>query len=360
MKLILAGILSLVVGSQGQWIRVISGKNCQETCEMRGLGCNQAMLNSVRSCSAITSAFASVGVTCQSDCVDADYPAGDGYKGGIGPPWYNQHIKRCQFLGSGENASCGNRAPAWIQLCYCMVTPKPTPAPTEVVTTVAPDHCSVFDIDGFLTECSTEFPAVKTEIDGVSNAMKDEIAQIEAAINATNDAMDALEAKMVGEIARIDDENDATNNNISELEEKMGEEVTRIDTALSGTSDTVTALSSKVETEVARLDGLIDDIEHTLDVMANLRVYKSAGLGDYIQLEDGDDVNHDGYVKVSMGMVKLFAVFAIISFICLPVMMVWMSLRYFNRNKTAKVAYSKVDIISETEAEDNPLMRGNK
>merc|ERR1712154_32313 len=77
--------------------------------------------------------------------------------------------------------------------------------------------CDVFDIDGFLTECSAEFPAAKSEIDEVHGSMMGMIADLEKAQNATSDAVDVLSAKVETEVARVDGESDATNAAISSL-----------------------------------------------------------------------------------------------------------------------------------------------
>merc|ERR1712048_334604 len=206
--------------------------------------------------------------------------------------------------------------------------------------------CDVFDIDGFLTECSLEFPSAKSEIDEVYGSMVGMIADLEAAQNATSDAVDVLSAKVESEISRVDGESDATNAAVSALETKMDDVVARLENEQSSTNDAVTAVDTKVDDEVQRVDGLIDGIKDTLDVMANLRTRQSAaGFGDYLQVDEANNVHVS---KLFIALIIFWLVFA-------PIGMAWIAIKYFNGGKKAVNKYAKVEIMA-SESEDNALI----
>merc|ERR1712048_117140 len=162
------------------------------------------------------------------------------------------------------------------------------------------------------------------------------------------------------EIARVDQASVETNNAITALDTKLNDEVSQLETAQSSTNDAITTLDTKVDTEVARLDGSVDDIQHTLDIMANLRGYKSAaGLMDFFKVDGSfesvqQNKDLDGYYKIDFsgnGM-KVFVVLFIAALIFSPVMMVYLALKYFGARQANNTKYAKVSIVSETEAED--------
>jgi len=319
-------------------------------------------MTNINTCFKAKNAFAEAGITCNSDCSEA----GDRTTT-AGAPMYDLQTKRC--LRPASNANCNvisrHASGGYINLCYCCQTPQPTPAPV-VATTVSPtvtpkDECDVFDIDGFLTECSVEFPTAKQEIQDVHGAMTEEIAKIEAAQTATNEAVATLNTKVEDEMARVDQEQATTNAAVTALTTKVDDEVTKLESAQSDTNDAVAALSAKLDDKAVELNGLIGDVQESLDTMANLREQRqqrraqSSAFGDFMRLdEDGED--HAGEFRVSMTTVKLLAALLIISLVCTPVLMVWMSMKYFGGRKAAN-EYAKVGVITESEAEDKMLIQ---
>merc|ERR1712154_366252 len=151
------------------------------------------------------------------------------------------------------------------------------------------------------------------------------IADLEAAQNATSDAVDVLSAKVESEIARVDNEQQATNDAVSALDTKMDDVVARLENEQSSTNDEVSAVDTKVDDEVQRVDGLIDDIKDTLDVMAHLRTRQSAaGFGDYLQVDEANNVHvHGSAVKLFIGLIIFGLVFA-------PIATVWIAIKYFD------------------------------
>merc|ERR1719439_30969 len=152
------------------------------------------------------------------------------------------------------------------------------------------------------------------------------IAELEAAQNATSDAVDVLSAKVESEIARVDGEQQATNDAVTALDTKMNEVVARLEDEQSSTNDEVSAVDTKVDNEVQRVDGLIDNIKDTLDVMANLRTRQSAAgsfVGDYLQVDEANNVHVHG------SAVKLFIVLLIFWLIFAPIATVWIAIKFF-------------------------------
>merc|ERR1711997_1451046 len=146
------------------------------------------------------------------------------------------------------NGTCTIYCVDWTECPVCSgncnyLTAEPTAAPTSNPTQIRPEGCDVFDIDGFLTDCSAEFPAAQKELEEVHTAMKEEIARLEAAQN--------------------------------ELASKVDTEVARLDTELSDGSTATETLDTKVDEQVQRLDALIDEVEQTLATMSNLNAAQS-------------------------------------------------------------------------------------
>jgi hypothetical protein len=254
-------------------------------------------------------------------------------------PWRGWNDFGCSGGGNGVLCNLHNPKP---------ITGKPTSNPTAFPT-IADTGCEVFDIDGFLTECSVEFPAAKREIDEVHGSAKGMIADLEAAQTATSGAVDVLSANVESEIARVDGEQQATNDAVSALDTKVDGVVQRLEDEQSSTNEAVTAVDTKVDTEMQRVDGLIDNIKDDLDVMANLRArHSAAGFGDYLQVDEENNVHlHASAVKTFIALIVIWA-------ICAPIAAVWIAMKFFkNGGKVNK--YKKVEIMS-SDCEDNALI----
>jgi len=276
-----------VFGQETGWYQGNAGGTCDAKCTSVGLKCNAEEQSTLTTCELVTDAFAKAGFECNGCPGSRDYN---------GSPFL-QNGKNCYFFTPGDKKSVcnANGANNHAPLCYC--------EKEEAETTKAPEGaegCSVFDIDGFLTDCSEEFPAAQKEIDEVHTAMKEEIARLETAQTA--------------------------------LSTKVDTEVARLDTELSDGSTATETLDTKVDEQVQRLDALIDEVEQTLATMSNLNAAQSE-FGNV----DGDMMAASAAQTTQDLMIYALVIFNI------GTLMGCVSCIYWSQKKTKRVVYDEVN-----------------
>jgi len=267
-----------VFGQEAGWYEGEMGGTCDAKCTSVGLKCNAEEQSTITSCELMKDAFAKAGFECKSCPSSRDY---------AGSPFRGSTQNDCYFLTPGAKSVCdANQIDGHAPLCYCEKEEA--------------EGCSVFDIDGFLTDCSEEFPAAQKEIDEVHTAMKGEIARLETAQTA--------------------------------LSTKVDTEVARLDTELSDGSTATETLDTKVDEQVQRLDALIDEVEQTLATMSNLNAAQSE-FGNV----DGDMMAASAAQTTQDLMIYALVIFNI------GTLMGCVSCIYWQQKKTKRVVYDEVN-----------------
>lgn len=276
-------ITNVCFGQDAGWYVADVGTTCNAKCGAVGLKCNADKQSTITSCDALKSALSEAGTECETCNSGRDYG---------GSPFFRPAQKDCYYLKpNGQKSVCdanghNNHSP----LCYCEKE--------------EPEGCDVFDIDGFLTDCSKQFPAAKAEVDKV-------------------------ESDLTGEIARVDAERAA-------LAGKLDTQVARLDAALSTAGGETTRVETKVDTQVARLDGLIGDMEKTLTTMANLNAAQSE-FGNIDGEMMGDAMSNG---------TKNMMIYALILFNIGTLMVGASCLFWNNRRNHKKVIYDEVNQLN--------------